>query len=263
MNNYKLANNKLKNKKKNVSVKFSNLLAPTPIGPLLLVLPRLSKEELTKSNFYKKKEGKFIPWWSYTQASLANIKEILKIKEYFSELSDEKVEKVHKIIINVSKLKQQINITTKSPLCKHIIISIDSNNISIFMRSSGKHISNMNCAFKDIKSNNFINFIQSDYKGLIVISNKVTSSLNLLVIELYIKNQNSMNANNVQSMWLPQSKLYLKILSIPYFRKDTNTLIDASYIENVIKTTHVFDNVQIVSKPREVKVSLRSDMAIV
>lgn len=61
MNNYKLANNKLKNKKKNVSVKFSNLLALTPIGPLLLVLPRLSKEELTKSNFYKKKEGKFIP----------------------------------------------------------------------------------------------------------------------------------------------------------------------------------------------------------
>jgi len=68
------------------------------------------------------------------------------------------------------------------------------------MRSSGKHISNMNCVFQHIKSNNFIDFIQSDYKGLIVISNKVISSSNLLVIELYIKNQNSMNANNVQSM---------------------------------------------------------------
>jgi len=153
--------------------------------------------------------------------------------------------------------------TTKSPLCKHIIVPIDSNSISIFMRSLDKHISNMNCAFKDIKSNNFIDFIQSDYKGLIVISNKVTSHSNLLVIELYIKNQNSINANNVQSMWLPQSKLYLKILSISYFREDTNTSIDTSYMENIIKTTYIFDNVQIVSKPRMVKVSLRSDMAIV
>ena len=105
MNNYKMTNNKLDNKKKNVSVKFSNLLTPTPIGPLSSVPPRLSKERLTKSNFYKKKEGKSIPQQSYVEVSLANIKEILKIKEYFPKLLDKKVEEVYKTIINTSKPK--------------------------------------------------------------------------------------------------------------------------------------------------------------
>ena len=57
--------------------------------------------------------------------------------------------------------------------------------------------------------------------------------------------------------------MYLKIIDILYFREDTNTLIDASYIENVIKTTYIFDSIQIASKPRVVKVLPRSDMVIV
>ena len=72
-----------------------------------------------------------------------------------------------------------------------------------------------------------------------------------------------MNTNDVQSACLLQSKLYLKILGILYFRKGMNTPIDTSFIENIIKTTHVFNNVWIVSKPRVVKVSPRSDIAIV
>jgi len=34
-------------------------------------------------------------------------------------------------------------------------------------------------------------------------------------------------------------------------------------METVIKTTHVFNNTHIISKPRVVKVSPKSDMAIV
>jgi len=48
-----------------------------------------------------------------------------------------------------------------------------------------------------------------------------------------------MNANNVQSVHLPQSKLYLKILSIPYFMEGMNTPIDANFMKNIIKMTHV------------------------
>jgi len=42
-----------------------------------------------------------------------------------------------------------------------------------------------------------------------------------------------------------------------------NTPIDANFVENIIKITYVFNNIWIVSKPRVVKVFLRSDMAIV
>jgi len=55
----------------------------------------------------------------------------------------------------------------------------------------------MNYALKGIKSDNFIDFIWSDHRE--VISNKIASPSDLLVIELYIKNQNSMNANDVHN----------------------------------------------------------------
>ena len=79
----------------------------------------------------------------------------------------------------------------------------------------------------------------------------------------YIKNSNSVNANNVQNACLPQSKFYLKILSILYLIKSTNTPIDASVMETVIKTTHMFNNICIASKPRVVKMSPKSDIVII
>ena len=72
-------------------------------------------------------------------------------------------------------------------------------------------------------------------------SNKITLLSDLLVVEIYIKNLNSMNTEDIQSMQLPLSKSYLKILGIPYLIKDI--LINASIIETIIKTTHVFNNI--------------------
>ena len=72
-----------------------------------------------------------------------------------------------------------------------------------------------------------------------------------------------MNVNNVQGTQLLQSKSYLKILSILYLIGSTNTLINTNIIETIIKTTHIFNNIQIASKLRVIKVSPKSDMAIV
>jgi len=52
-----------------------------------------------------------------------------------------------------------------------------------------------------------------------------------------------MNANNMQSICLLQLKLYLKIVGILYFLEGMNTSIDASFMENIIKTTHIFNNI--------------------
>ena len=58
VNNNKLSSNKLDKKRKNILVEFYNLPTPTPVKLLSSVPPRLSKEELIKSKFYKKKEEK-------------------------------------------------------------------------------------------------------------------------------------------------------------------------------------------------------------
>ena len=131
------------------------------------------------------------------------------------------------------------------------------------MKLSDEHVANINCAFKDVKSNNFVDFIHADYWGLIVNSNKIASVSDFLVVKSYIQNLNTMNVNNVQGTQLLQSKSYLKILSILYLIGSTNTLINTNIIETIIKTTHIFNNIQIASKLRVIKVSPKSDMAIV
>jgi len=66
-----------------------------------------------------------------------------------------------------------------------------------------------------------------------------------------MKKLNNVNTSNVMSSRLPQLKLYLKILGIPYFVEDTNLLINlfitSDIIERVIKTSHIFDDTVLVS----------------
>lgn len=158
------------------------------------------------------------------------------------------------MINNTDKLKPYINMTTKRPLCKQIIIFIGNENITKFMASSGEYITNINCALKNIELDVFINFICFNYYSFIVTSNKVASSSDLGVVKNYIRNANSMDLNNIQTACFPQSKSYLKILSIFYYIEDNNTLVNLGIIESIIKFTHIFNNINITSKPHVIKV---------
>ena len=168
---------------KTKSVEFLNLPTPNPVGFPPLVPSRLTKEEMNKSNFYRKNKEKNISNYSYTQVFSSNVKKILKIKESFLQLLNKKVEEIHKTINNSSKLKLCISIITKGPLYKQIIVSISNENINSFMKSSGEHIANINWALKSIKSDNFVNFVYLDHWSLIINSYKVTSLSDLLVVK--------------------------------------------------------------------------------
>ena len=77
--------------------------------------------------------------------------------------------------------------------------------------------------------------------------NKVASTSYLNTIENYIKNIDVVDSNNVMSPRLPQSKSYLKILGIPYLIEDTNILITADVVERILQSTHIFNDIVLVS----------------
>ena len=64
------------------------------------------------------------------------------------------------------------------------------------------------------------------------------------------------------SLCLPQSKSYLKIIDILYIMENTNMPINSSIVESIIKNTHIFNDV-LVSKPQVIKMSLKSNIAII
>jgi len=187
----------------------------------------------------------------------------LKIKETFSKLQASKINSIHKIISETGKLKPKLNMITKDPSRKQVIIPMSNNNKFKFMKSSSSHITNLNRALKNIKLEVMANFVYNDTAGIIIITNKITLSLNLQTIEKYVKNINQINSDSVETPQLPQSKLYLKIIGLPYFFENTNTPILSDIVKIIIKSNHIFNNIMIASKPRIIKVSPKSNITII
>ena len=82
-------------------------------------------------------------------------------------------------------------------------------------------------------------------------------------MENYIKNANQIKADNIESPQLLQSKLYLKIIEIPYLMKNMNTLLSTDVVKTIIKNNYIFNNITIVSRLRIIKVLPKLDMAII
>ena len=80
---------------------------------------------------------------------------------------------------------------------------------------------------------------------------------------LFIININGIKANQVETSRLSQSKLFLKMISIPYISETIHTPTTANMIEKIIKKNHIFNNKILTLRLRVIKVSLKSDMLIV
>jgi len=140
----------------------------------------------------KKNEG-----CSYAQVTTGSVKDILKLKENFPNFSTKKIENIYKAINNTGKSKSHINMIIKDLSHKQTIIPMGENNINKFMTLSDKYVANLNQALKDIKLDIFTNFICKDHQGLIIIAKKVILPSNLSMVENYIKNIHSINANDI------------------------------------------------------------------
>ena len=81
--------------------------------------------------------------------------------------------------------------------CKQIIIPIGSDNANKFMSLLSEHAINFNQFLKNTKSDLIVNFICVDHQGLIVTSNRVTFSLEITIINNYVRNCNNINSKDI------------------------------------------------------------------
>jgi len=140
-------------------------------------------------------------------------------------------------------------------------MSIDNTNK--FIKESSIYIANINRTLKNIKSDVMTDFIRVENKGVVISTNKVASSLDLQSIKKYIKNIHYIEADQIKPLRLPQSKSYLKNIGISYFSKQTNAHITSDNIEKILKNNHIFNDIVLASKLKVIKVSFKSNMAIV
>jgi len=108
------------------------------------------------------------------------VKETLKIKETFLNLPNKKIKQVHKVINSSNnKAKPRISITTKGLLRKQVIIPMSYNITKEFIKNSSSHVVNINCALKVIKSSTIADFIYIEDKGIVIMTNIISSGSDL------------------------------------------------------------------------------------
>ena len=74
------------------------------------------------------------------------------------------------------------------------------NNSEAIVLQANIYISNINRLLKDVKSKVSANFIYSNNKDIIITTNKTVASLDLSIVERYVKELNNINLNDGMSL---------------------------------------------------------------
>ena len=254
--------------------KGKDIIKPTFVSAIPPHIPAKSPKEVKKISKFFKKIKKPAMNKLYAQALSSKPKSdavssniamnTLKIKEAFPNLSNKKFDTIQKVINGSNdKPKPRLNMTTKGPLCKQVIVPMNNDLGKRFIKDLPTHVTNINCALKNIKSNVCTDFIRADNKGIIIMTNNIASNSDLQEIEKYVKNSLQTNDDSIATSRLPQLKSYLKIVGIPYFVNKSNMCISSENIEHLLKNNYIFNDIILASRLRVIKVSPKSDMAIV
>jgi len=140
---------------------------------------------------------------------------------------------------------------------------MNNQNRNKFIKNSSNYVININRLLKNIKFKCKVDYIRSEKSSIIIVTDKITSALDLQTIKRYVKSSNKIDTDKVKTLCFPQSKLYLKIIGLPYFLNNSKTLVSLDIIEDVIKNNHIFNNINIASRPKIIKFLPKSDMAII
>jgi len=147
--------------------KDKEMVKPTYVSPLFPPILVKTPKEVNEVSKYFKNINSFQKK-SYTQvssksqsSSLSNVTiNMLKIKKMFPKLQNKKIDQVQKIINEgKSKPKPCINMTTKSPSCKQIIVPMNKEVANKYIKNISTYISSINSMLKSIKSSIIADFI--------------------------------------------------------------------------------------------------------
>ena len=244
-------------KKPSLSMPATAMNSNTPVASLSGKVTGPNEKKAPKPMIMKK---------SYVEAFkaniLSNIEDIIQVKKAFPALLADEVGKILKAKNSgVGTKKPKINMMIRKLSRREDIIPITKVNTELIINLAYTHISDVNNCLKISKSDTITDFICINVNGIIIMTNKPASNLDLSTIEKYLKNIQNVNLDSIKSPCLPKSKSYMKIVKLSYSSK--LGVMTPDIIKGVLKELHLFKNAILASKSCIIKASPKSDKAVV
>jgi len=134
-------------------------------------------------------------------------------------------------------------------------------NAELIVISAHIHITNINVCLKNSNSDIIADFIRISNNEIIITTNHPVNASELSRIENFLKKIENINLDQIKGPRLPKSKLFMKIIGLLY--NSELEVVTPDFIESILKETHLFKDVTLVSKPCIIKKSSKSDMVVV
>jgi len=140
-----------------------------------MVIPSalISSSDLSKSN-KSKLTNTINNKKLYTQALKINIEDVIHIKDIFPTLSPKKIVDINNIINKSNMVKLKINMTTKRPSRKQVIILMTKSNMEVILNQANFLIININRHHKKANSNTIVDFIHLKNDGVVITTSQAT-----------------------------------------------------------------------------------------
>jgi len=173
---------------------------------------------------------------------------LLKLREAFPTLPTSKIIKMNNVRLGVKHGKPKMQIITKGPSRKNILISMNTTDKGKILNNTNTHTNQINGLLKSYKSSININCIRELWNSITITTNVVAASSDLTFIEKYFKGLDNLKSKDILPC-LPQSKSFLKILGVPYFGDNSSAFISIAQVEDTLSKTFMFKGITLSSRP--------------
>ena len=162
-----------------------------------------------------------------------------------------------------SSASRTLKMTTHRPTRHQVLIPLDTPIAEVIVANAATAVEFSNRGLVEAHSKLRVESVCKPWDGIFMSTNFVVLAAELEIIKQWLKKVAGLAASTMVEPHLPQSKSFLKILSIPYWGNNSLLSITQAQVESVIANTPIFEEVVLASHSRIMKVSPSSDMSVI
>ena len=198
---------------------------------------------------------------------------LLQLKEAFPDLPQATIISMHQASLDVARAPQgspsrsaisrTLKMMTQEPTRCQVLIPLTPAATETAVANAASVVEFCNKGLVSTRSKLRVESVCKAWDGVSISTNSVASAAELEVIKQWLKKTAGLGESTEIEPCLPQSKLFLKILGMPYWNSKSSLAITLAQVETALSNSLLFESVTLASIPYIMKALSSSDMSVI